>query len=76
MKGFTIGQFEAGKPETARFDEVRYSWNSGQAVKSVIGTVKVFKGNVQKLIIVEWDENGLCFNKRSKERMPEHDIKL
>lgn len=78
--GYSIAQYEQNLPAGCRIDEVRYRAKGGQSVNYVIGTVKVRTncpgGTVDRVVIVTWDDEGLCRIKKNNSRLPEFDIKM
>jgi hypothetical protein len=79
-QGYRIAQYEQNLPEGCRIDEVRYNAKGGQRVNYVIGTAKVRTGCpggfVDRVVIVTWDNEGLCRIKKNNSRLPKYDIKF
>ncbi len=76
MKGHTIDQYEANLPAGAVIDEVRYRAKSGQKVNYLIGTVKILVETTKKVVMVTWDDEGLCRRRSNNERLPSYDIQF
>ena len=80
INGYRIAQYEQNLPDGCRIDEVRYKANSGQRVNYIIGTAKVRTqcpgGFVDRVVIVTWDNEGLCRIKKNNSRLPKFDIKF